>query len=76
MADVRPGELLSARLGAEAKRIRLDRKISQTELAAATGLGQAFISRMEAGREFNLQLGTLERLADGLGVQLAVRLVE
>lgn len=71
---VRPGDALSATLGRRVRDIRLERSISQVELANETGLGQAFLSRLETGRETNLHLGTLERLAEGLGVRLVVEL--
>lgn len=43
--------------------------LSQTELAARVGMAQSALSRIEAGRA-NLTLGTLQRVADALGVPL------
>lgn len=76
MAAPRPGEELSAALGEKFKRIRLDRKMSQLDVCIDSGLDQAFISRFENGREMNPNVGTLERLAAGLGVTLNVEFVE
>ncbi|MFZ0789018.1 MAG: helix-turn-helix transcriptional regulator [Chromatiaceae bacterium] len=49
------------------KALRVSSGMSQTRLAALTGLSQTWISRLEAGDE-NPTLETLERLANAFGV--------
>jgi len=49
-------------------------KLSQAALARASGVAQASISRIEAGRTAGIDLRTLERLADALGVEPAALL--
>lgn len=48
--------------------LRERRKLSQAELARRSGVSQATISRIEAGMTKGVDLATLERLADALGV--------
>jgi len=45
--------------------------LTQTELAARIGIAQSALSRIEAGRT-NLSLGMLRRLAEALGVDVAL----
>ena len=48
--------------------LRERRKLSQAELARRSGVSQATVSRIEAGMTKGVDLATLERLADALGV--------
>lgn len=58
-----------AALGRAVAAIRADKGISQVQLAAASGLAQAWISQIENGRR-NPSWSNVLRLADGLGVRL------
>ncbi len=53
---------------------RAEREVTQKELAEATGIAQADISRLENGTA-NPSLRTLKRLADGLGMRLKLEFV-
>lgn len=50
------------------RRLRLEREMSQYELALSAGLTRAYIGRIES-RGQNLKLSTLATLADVLGVE-------
>ena len=51
-------------------RIRQERGMSQTDLAAASGVDRATINQVEGGRR-SPTIATLEKLADALGVEMA-----
>lgn len=51
--------------------VRREKRITQQQLAERTGIAQADISRLENGNS-NPSLRTLQRLADGLGMKIAV----
>ena len=51
--------------------IRRARKWSQAELARQSGVSQATISRIEAGKTAGVDLRTLEKLSDALDVEPA-----
>ena len=53
---------------------RESQNMTQKELANATGIGQADISRLENGTA-NPSLRTLKRLASGMGMKLQIRFV-
>lgn len=53
---------------------REERALTQKQLAEATGIHQADISRLENGTG-NPSLRTLKRLADGLGMTLKVEFI-
>ena len=53
---------------------RESRNLTQKELAKATGIGQADISRLENGTA-NPSLRTLKRLASGMGMKLQISFV-
>jgi transcriptional regulator with XRE-family HTH domain len=61
----------AARLGVALRSRRLDRRLSQAELAQQSKLKQADVSRIERGHT-NVSLATLGRLADALGCQVAI----
>lgn len=57
-------------LGRAVRAIRAEHKISQVQLAEATGFMQSWISNVEHGRR-NPSWSNAIRLAEGLGVSLA-----
>jgi transcriptional regulator with XRE-family HTH domain len=63
LADVR------ARLGERVRRIRLDRGMTQEEVAERCGLSYKFVGEVERGTA-NPSLETLDKLATALGVEL------
>jgi transcriptional regulator with XRE-family HTH domain len=50
------------------KRIRMRKKLTQTDLADRAGLTQAYIAELESGRKRNPSLSALTRIAAVLGV--------
>ena len=56
-------ELKGLRIGVQLTRIRQQRGLSQTQLAARAGMSAPNISRIEKSPSQNLTLGTLVRLA-------------
>jgi HTH-type transcriptional regulator/antitoxin HipB len=58
-------------IGEEVRRLRMERGLSQQELAQRMGLPQSVIARLEAGG-VEPRLSTLDRVAQALGVQLEV----
>jgi transcriptional regulator with XRE-family HTH domain len=57
------------RLGERVKQIRLDRRMTQEDVAERSGLSYKFIGEVERGAA-NPSVNTLEKLAAGLGVEL------
>ena len=53
---------------------RNKKKLSQKQLAEKTGMTQADISKIESGNR-NLSIRTLQRLADGLDMDLKIQVV-
>jgi len=53
---------------------RENQNMTQKDLASATGIGQADISRLENGTA-NPSLRTLKRLASGMGMKLQINFV-
>lgn len=71
-ADSYEAELAARRhLGGLLASARADRELSQAALSRASGVQQAEISRIEAGRS-NPTFSTLNRLATALNVQLTL----
>lgn len=67
-----PSAISSARSVAKFKARREELGLSQTAVAARGGLGRDYISRLEKETsDTKLYLTTLEKLARGLGVQIA-----
>jgi transcriptional regulator with XRE-family HTH domain len=62
-------------VGANIKRFRRKKGLTQYQLAQDIGLRQESISRIEKGK-YNPSLGTLERIAKALGVTVAELLKE
>jgi len=60
----------AAALGCAVQAIRSERRISQTQLAEATGFMQSWVSQVERGRR-NPSWNNVVRLAEGLGVSVS-----
>jgi DNA-binding Xre family transcriptional regulator len=81
----RAGELKKARAAAVAqlqeafallRSERQSRGISLAELRDRTGIGRSALSRLENDPEANPTITTLARIADALGKQIVIQLVE
>ncbi len=59
------------RLTAELRRLRRAQGLSQAALAARSGAGRVTIARLKAGAAQDFRVGTLERLCEALGLELA-----
>lgn len=57
-------------IGERIKEIREKRKMSQDELAEKSGVSRMTITFLETGTTKDVKLGTLKKLADGLGVSI------
>ncbi len=57
------------RLGQQIRDLRLEKSISQEELAAIAGVNRTYIGMVERG-EKNITILTLARLSEALGVNL------
>jgi transcriptional regulator with XRE-family HTH domain len=64
-----PGEYVRAALGGNLRRLRKHREWSQTELAQKANISLNFLSEIERGQKWPYP-GTLENLADALGVEV------
>jgi transcriptional regulator with XRE-family HTH domain len=58
---------LHSRLGANLRKIRLDKGMSQEGLADLAGLHRTYVSSVERG-ERNVTLETIDKLAKALGI--------
>lgn len=65
----------SVRLAMEVRALREQRGLSQRELAERLGTTQSAVARLEAGH-VSPSLPTLDKVADALGVELVVTLVD
>ncbi|MGA2977854.1 MAG: helix-turn-helix transcriptional regulator [Spirochaetia bacterium] len=54
-------------------RFRIDRNLSQTQLAKLVGTSQPAIARLESGNHTNLTLGFLSRLAKALDLRAELK---
>lgn len=61
------------RLGAAVKRLRLDRGMTQAELAGAAGVSRQWLVGLERGKTTGLEVGRLLRVLDELDASLAIR---
>jgi transcriptional regulator with XRE-family HTH domain len=61
-------------IGRELRAARVARGLSQATLAAGSNVEQAEISRIERGLRAGVTLGSLSRLAAGVGLELSVKL--
>jgi len=55
--------------------IRLEKRLSQTQLAKLTGIHRSNICRIESGRQ-NISIDTLIRIFDALGKNILIELKE
>jgi ribosome-binding protein aMBF1 (putative translation factor) len=62
----------AVQIGDEVRRLRMERGLSQNELAKRVGLSQSVVARLEAGG-VEPRLSTLDRVARALDVELDVR---
>lgn len=62
-------------IGELIRQMRLERGITQTELAKVAGTSQPAIARLEAGR-LSPSLDTVERILHGLGLRLQLTTAE
>ena len=53
--------------------VRLEKGLSQMELAKRTGMHRSNICRIESGRQ-NISLDTLIRIFDALGIDISIEL--
>ena len=65
-------ELKVLRVGAQIVKLRQQKRMSQTELAAKTGMSAPNISRIENSPGQNMTLGTLVKLARALGREVEI----
>ena len=61
------------KLGANMKKIRLAKKMSQGDLCRKLGVDRAYMSNVENGKK-NPTLATIEKIAGALGVSVGVLL--
>lgn len=62
-------EKLKTQVGANIRRLRLEKNLSQEQLAYCSRMGAAHLGNLERGRG-NATLDTLERIAQALGVEV------
>ena len=60
-------EDISKKFGANLKKIRQEKNMSQGDICRSLGVDRAYISNLESGKR-NPTLATIKRLADALGV--------
>lgn len=65
-------ELKALRVGAEIARLRRRARLSQTQLAAKTGMSAPNISRIETSPVQNMTLETLVKIARALGREVEI----
>ncbi|WP_240930367.1 helix-turn-helix transcriptional regulator [Isoptericola sp. BMS4] len=61
------------RLGAAVRRLRLDHRLTQAELARAAGVSRQWLVGLERGQTPGLEVGRLMRVLDALDASLAIR---
>ena len=66
-------ELRALRIGVQIASLREREKLSQTELAARSGMSAPNISRIENDPSPNLTLGRLTRIARAMGYEVQIR---
>ena len=62
--------------GAQIKRLREQRKLTQEQLATKAGLSRIYVQKLELGERVSPSLPALERIARALGATLRVDLVQ
>ena len=66
----------TARIIVQLREARRAAGLTQRNLSQRTGIDATAISRIESGRQPNVTLQTLQRLADGLGLRLRITLAQ
>lgn len=61
---------ISKKIGQRIKTLRLERKITQQDLAAACNFEKSNLARIEAGRT-NPTIGTLEKICQALDINIS-----
>jgi transcriptional regulator with XRE-family HTH domain len=61
------------RLGTAVRSLRLDRGLSQADLAKAAGVSRQWIVNLERGNTEGLEVGRLMRVLDQLDASLTIR---
>jgi transcriptional regulator with XRE-family HTH domain len=59
------------RLRAQLRRARQKRSLSQAALAARSGVSRVTIARLEAGSDRDVRVGTVSRVCEALGLEVA-----
>ena len=67
-------ELKALRVGVQIAKLRQQKRMSQTELAAKAGMSAPNVSRIENSPSQNMTLGTLVKLARALGREVEIAL--
>ena len=57
------------------RKVRLDKKLTQQQLATKAGIPRTVVSRIESGKH-NITLGTLMNIADSMGEEVEIRFVK
>lgn len=60
---------ISQKFGANLKKIRLEKKMSQGDICRALEVDRAYISNLESGKR-NPTLATIKRIADALNISV------
>ena len=68
--EITKSKTISKKFGKSLRRIRLEKRMSQGDVARALGVHRSYISGLERGVR-NPTLLNIERLAKGLGVELS-----
>lgn len=63
----------TAALGPMLRELRRSARLTQAQLATAAGLSRQHLIGIERGQALNIELPTLIKLLDALGVQLTIR---
>ncbi|MFH1840857.1 MAG: helix-turn-helix transcriptional regulator [Patescibacteria group bacterium] len=67
--EITKSKTISKRFGKNLKRIRLEKKMSQGDVARALGVHRSYISGLERGVR-NPTLTNIERIAKALGINI------
>lgn len=68
-ANASPSDLQAAEIGGRLRRLRKQRRLTQTELARQIGISQSDLSRMENG-EYRVSLDSLFKILGALDVEI------
>ena len=66
---IKKSKAISKKFGKNLKKIRLERKMSQGDIARALGVHRSYISGLERGVR-NPTLANIERIAKALGINI------